>query len=50
MIERRKSEGHYVRTMRIVCRENEAEILLDLANKLYPDAAPDIRKAIDSAK
>ena len=42
--------GTLVRTMRIACRENEAEILLDLANKLYPDTAPDIRKAIDSAK
>jgi len=31
-----------------MCEIEEARVLLDLANRVYPDAAPDISKAIDS--
>src|SRR6266403_202367 len=48
VIERREFNDHYVGTMRITCPENEIEMLLDHANRLYPGAAPAINKAIDS--
>lgn len=46
VIERSPKEGRFVRTARITCRKEDAEILLDHANRLYPDAVPEIRKAI----
>ena len=48
-IERTTSDGHFTRAMKIQCRADEAEMLLDHANRLYPGAAPDIIRAIDSA-
>jgi len=48
-IERTRSEGHFARAMKILCRADEAEMLLDHANRLYPGAAPAINKAIDSS-
>ena len=50
VVERTEQDGQFVRTARILCEKGEVEILLDHAKRLYPNAAPDIRKAIDSAK
>jgi hypothetical protein len=47
-IERSDSKDHYVGAMRIACRSEEADMLLDQANRLCPEAAPDIASAIDS--
>ena len=48
-LERTRSDDHFTRAMKILCRADEAELLLDHANRLYPDAAPDITRAIRSA-
>jgi hypothetical protein len=47
-IERSDSKDHYVGAMRIACRSEEADMLLDQANRLCPEAAPDIAGTIDS--
>jgi len=49
VVERTEQDGQFVRTARILCEKGEVEILLDHAKRLYPNAAPDIRKAIDPA-
>ena len=49
VVERTEQDGQFVRTARILCEKGEVEMLLDHAKRLYPDALPDIRKAVDAA-
>jgi hypothetical protein len=42
------SDADPIPVMKVTCEIEEARVLLDLANRVYPDAAPDISKAIDS--
>ena len=35
-----------VPVLKVTCEIEEAKMLLDLANRIYPDAVPDIRRAI----
>ncbi len=45
-LDHRPSNDRFTRTMKILCKMEKAEMLLDLANVLYPEAAPDITTAI----
>ena len=42
------SDDHFVRTAKLLCRLDEAKMLLNLASRAYPNAIPDIARAIDS--
>jgi hypothetical protein len=42
------SDDHFVCTTKLVCRLDEAKMLLNLASRVYPNAIPDIARAIDS--
>jgi hypothetical protein len=42
------SDDHFAPTTKLLCRLDEAEILLNLASRVYPNAIPDIARAIDS--
>jgi hypothetical protein len=46
LIVRRPKEDHFERIMEIHCVVQEAKELLMLAKQIYPDAVPDIEKAI----
>ena len=46
MILRRPEEGEFTRIVQIRCDMERAKSLLDLAVQIYPDAVPDIEKAI----
>ena len=46
MILRRPEEDEFERIVQIRCDLERAKILLDLAAEIYPDAVPDIEKAI----
>ena len=48
-IEREAKGDHFDRIIRIMCNDREAYMLLDLANRLCPDIAPDIARDIDFA-
>jgi hypothetical protein len=48
-IERQAKDGHFVRTFELLCKQEEAEMLLDLAKRVCPDAVQDIARAINSA-
>jgi hypothetical protein len=41
VIERQTKRDHFER-MNIMCKDSEAAMLLDLANQIHPDIAPDI--------
>jgi hypothetical protein len=41
-IERQTTRDHFERIMNIMCKDSEVAMLLDLANQIYPDIAPDI--------
>ena len=41
-IERQTKRDHFERIMNIMCKDSEVAMLLDLANQIYPDIAPDI--------
>ena len=43
-------DGKVERIMEIRCELEEAKLLLALATKVYPDAVPDIQKAIDESR
>ena len=43
---RRSKESHHELTVEIHCEMQGAQILLDAARRLYPDAVADIEKAI----
>src|SRR5512146_993278 len=47
---RQPNGDHFERTMEILCNIEEAEMLLDLALRLYPDVVQDIGRDIDSAE
>jgi hypothetical protein len=44
------SDDHFVRTTKLLCRLDEAKMLLNLASRVYPTAIPDIARAIDSTQ
>ena len=46
LIVRRPNVGHYERIMEIACEVREAQMLLAIARRLYPDAVSAIEKAI----
>ena len=46
LIVRRPNDGHYERIMEIACEVREAQMLLAIARRLYPDAVSAIEKAI----
>jgi hypothetical protein len=48
-MERQLMGDHFEHIMRIMCEDREADMLLDLANSLYPGVAPDIARDIDFA-
>ena len=50
MILRRPKEGHFERIMQIRCNLERAKSLLDLAAQIYPEAIPDIKKAIAASR
>jgi hypothetical protein len=50
VFERQIRGDHYERTMNVMCNGWEAEMLLDLANHIYPDIAPDIARHIARAE
>ena len=41
-----RKDGHYERIIEIACEVAEAQMLLDIARRLYPDAVSAIAKAI----
>ena len=49
VFERQTKGDHYERIMNVMCNGWEAEMLLDLANHVYPDIAPDIARHITRA-
>ena len=49
LIIRRSKENHFERIMEIRCDMEEADKLLLLASKVYPEAVEDIAKAIAAA-
>jgi hypothetical protein len=49
VFERQTRGDHYERIMNVMCNGWEAEMLLDLANHVYPDIAPDIARHIAHA-
>ena len=42
VFERQTKSDHFERVMKIMCTDSEAAMLLDVANRIYPDIAPDI--------
>jgi len=44
------SDNHFAHTTKLLCRLDEAKMLLNLASRVYPTAIPDIARAIDSTK
>jgi hypothetical protein len=48
--DRETKDGLCERAMKILCTEDEARKLLDIANRLYPDAAEDITRSINVAR
>lgn len=48
-IEPIRSDDHFAPITKLTCRLDEAKMLLDVANRVYPNAIPDIAKALDSA-
>lgn len=49
VFERQTKGDHFDRVMNIMCKDSEAAMLLDLANQLYPEIAPDIATHIARA-
>ena len=47
---RQPKGDHFERDMKILCKMEEAEMLLDLAYRFYPDVAQDIGRDIDFAE
>src|SRR5437773_2203461 len=50
VFERQTKSDHFERVINILCKDSEATLLLDLANQVYPDLAPDIARNIARAK
>ena len=50
VFERQTKSNHFERTMKVICNGWEAQMFLDLANRVYPDIAPDIARHIARAK
>jgi hypothetical protein len=50
IVVRNQETGEERRTIEILCDKEEADQLLDTATRLYPDAVPDISKAIALAR
>jgi hypothetical protein len=46
IIVRREKDNHYERILEIHCNEEEAKGLLNLGRNIFPDAVPEIEKAI----
>ena len=49
VFERQIRNDHFERVMNVMCTDWEANMLLDLANHVYPDIAPDIARHIARA-
>ena len=49
VFERQTKSDHFERVMKIMCTDSEAAMLLDVANRIYPDIAPDIARYIAGA-
>jgi hypothetical protein len=49
VFERQTKTDRFERIMNIMCKDSEAAMLLDLANQLYPEIAPDIARHIARA-
>jgi hypothetical protein len=49
VFERQAKSDHFERFMHIMCTVSEAAMLLDVANQLYPDIAPEIARYIARA-
>jgi hypothetical protein len=49
VFERQTKSDHFERIMNVMCSGWEAEMLLDLANHVYSDMAPDIARHIAQA-
>jgi len=50
VFERQIRDDHFERIMNVMCNGWEAEMLLDLANRVYPDIAGDIARQIARAE
>ena len=50
VFERQIKSDHFERVMNVMCDAWEAEMLLDLANHVYPDIAPEIAGHIARAR
>jgi hypothetical protein len=50
VFERQTKSDHFERVMNVMCNGWEAEMLLDLANHVYRDVAPDIARQIARAE
>jgi hypothetical protein len=50
IVTRDQQTGADRRTIEILCDREEADQLLDTATRLYPDAVPEIEKAIASSR
>ena len=50
VFERQIRDDHFERIVNVMCNDWEAQMLLDLANHVYPDIAPDIARHIARAK
>jgi hypothetical protein len=49
VLERQIRDDHFERIMNVICNGREAEMLLDLANHVYPDIAPELARHIARA-
>ena len=49
VFERQTKSDHFERVMKIMCTDSEAAMLLDVANRIYPDIAPEIARYIARA-
>ena len=46
VFERQTKSDHFERVMKIICTDSEAAMLLDAANRIYPDIAPEIARSL----
>jgi desulfoferrodoxin (superoxide reductase-like protein) len=41
-----QEDGHFIRTIHLLCKPKEVQMLLDFAVRFYPDAVSDIAKGM----
>jgi len=46
VFERQTKSDHFERVMKIIRTDSEAAMLLDAANRIYPDIAPEIARSL----